>query len=160
MKQTLKCQCGTVALEAKGEPILSTICHCPECQKAGALLEALPGAARILNDDNGTSLTLFRKDRVHCLRGEGVLREHRLDAATPTRRVVATCCNTAMFLDFTKGHWMSVFGSRLEVGADTGPQQNAGSIFFILRLVAVWAKMGFRTPKINYVAGTLKVPKN
>jgi hypothetical protein len=35
--------------------------------------------------------------------------EHRLKPDSPTRRVVATCCNSAMFLDVTKGHWLSMY---------------------------------------------------
>ena len=32
---------------------------------------------------------------------------------SPTRRMFARCCNTAMFLDFTKGHWLSLYRGRL-----------------------------------------------
>ena len=112
------CQCGQVSLEAEDEPIVTTVCHCSSCRDAARQLEALPGTAPILNKDGGTPFILFRKDRVRfilfrkdrvrCLRRETLLGEHRLDPKSPTRRVVATCCNTAMFLDFTKGHWVSL----------------------------------------------------
>ena len=33
--------------------------------------------------------------------GQQYLEEHRLKPESPTRRVIAKCCNSAMFLDFT-----------------------------------------------------------
>ena len=44
--------------------------------------------------------------------GAEYLEEWRLKPNSPTRRVVATCCNSAMFLDFTKGHWLSMYRNR------------------------------------------------
>jgi len=41
------------------------------------------------------------------------LEAHRLKPESPTRRMVAACCNSAMFLDFTKGHWLTVYRARL-----------------------------------------------
>jgi hypothetical protein len=58
------CRCGQVALETEGEPIVTTVCHCSSCQDAGRQLEALLGAAPILDKDGGTPFILFRKDRV------------------------------------------------------------------------------------------------
>ena len=43
--------------------------------------------------------------------GAGYLEEHRLKPDSPTRRVIATCCNSGMFLDFTKGHWLTMYGT-------------------------------------------------
>lgn len=147
-----RCKCGRVSLEFVGAPIDSTVCHCSSCQKAGRLLDALPGATPILDKEGGTPFVLFRKDRMRCTAGETLLAEHRLTAETPTRRVVATCCNTAMFLDFTKGHWVSMYRGRF--GADvTGFDRN--SRYFVPRLIWTWVKMGFRTPKIEYVRGRL-----
>ena len=45
------------------------------------------------------------------------LEEHRLKPDSPTRRVIARSCNSAMFLDFTKGHWLSLFRNRVPTGA-------------------------------------------
>src|SRR5712671_5622189 len=53
-----------------------------------------------------------RKDRVHCVTGQEYLEEHRLKPDSPTRRVIATCCNSGMFLDFTKGHWLTMYRNR------------------------------------------------
>jgi hypothetical protein len=33
----------------------------------------------------------------------------RLKPDSPTRRLFAHCCNTAMAADFTKGHWLSLY---------------------------------------------------
>lgn len=152
-----RCTCGRVALEASGAPITSTICHCSGCREAGHILEQLPHAPPVLDADEGTALILFRKDRVRCVKGSENLREHRLKESSPTRRVAAVCCNSFMFLDFTKGHWVSVASDRLDAraGIEDAPKQGRQSVMFILRLMIAWAKMGFRTPTIDYVNGKL-----
>jgi hypothetical protein len=152
-----KCRCGLVELEMRGAPIVTTVCHCSACREAGRILESLAGAAPILDTGEGTPFALFRKDRVQCVKGQENLRQHRLKDSSPTRRVVAVCCNTLMFLDFTKGHWITVArdrfdGSQVIAGA---PHQDRQGAQFILRLIVSWAAMGFRTPKINYVQGDL-----
>ena len=133
---TAHCRCGRVELRAVGVPIVATVCHCSACKNAGRILEELPDANPILDADDGTPFVLFRKDRVECTRGEEQLREHRLKKSSPTRRVVAACCNSFMFLDFTRGHWITVAQDRMEDGqavADA-PKQGTQSVLFILRL--------------------------
>jgi hypothetical protein len=153
--RAVNCRCGAVALEVTGSPIITTACRCSSCRKAGRLLEALPGAAPILDANGETPCTLYRKDRVRCARGAALLREHRLDPGSPTRRVVATCCNTAMFLDFTRGHWLTVYRGRIE-GAEGGEtERGRSSLAFVMRLLAAWVAMGFRSPEITYVGGRL-----
>ena len=49
--------------------------------------------------------------------GQEYLEEHRLKPDFPTRRVIATCCNSGMFLDFTKGHWLTMYRNRFPAGA-------------------------------------------
>src|SRR5690349_2251305 len=107
------CRCGKVELEMVGAPILRGICYCASCQAAGRRLEAVPAAAPVLAQDGGTDYVLYRKDRVRCIRGGELLEERRLRPESPTRRMVARCCSTAMFLDFTKGHWLTVYRGRL-----------------------------------------------
>jgi hypothetical protein len=153
-KLVASCRCGQVALEAEGKPIVTTVCRCSSCQDAGRQLEALPGAAPILDKDGGTPFVLFRKDRVRCLGSDTLLGEHRLDPKSPTRRVVATCCNTAMFLDFTKGHWVSLYEGRVAQD-DRMPAYKRNSGLFVWRLLLAWAAMAFRTPKIDYVKGRI-----
>ena len=96
--------------EAVGPPILTGSCYCTSCQEAGRQFEQLASAPPVLDPDSGTALILYRKDRVQCVMGQQYLEEHRLKPESPTRRVIAKCCNSAMFLDFTKGHWLSCSG--------------------------------------------------
>lgn len=114
-------------------------------------------------------MILYRKDRVQCAMGQEHLEEHRLTPASPTRRVVATCCNSAMFADFTKGHWLSLFRNRFTQGAPPlqmrvmtqdrpagvelagdVPNYEGHSGKFMLKLFAAWMAMGFRTPRIAW----------
>src|SRR5690242_21048417 len=139
------CQCGKVKLEAVGRPILAASCSCTSCQEAGRRLERVAAAPPVLDPDGGTSMILYRKDRLRCLSGRQHLEEHRLKASSPTRRVVASCCNSAMFLDFTKGHWLSIYRNRFAT-AVPAPNHRVQSAAFMFKLVAAWMAMGFRRP--------------
>jgi hypothetical protein len=162
------CQCGKVKLEAVGRPILTGSCYCTSCQEAGRQFELLASAPPVLDPDSGTGVILYRKDRVQCVMGQEYLEERRLKPDSPTRRVVATCCNSAMFLDFTKGHWLSMFRNRFPAGAppvemrvmtkerrvgvelaDDVPNYSGHSGKFMLKLIAAWIAMGFRRPEIT-----------
>ena len=112
-KLLARCACGCVEYEAIGAPITSVICYCASCQKAGREFEQLPDARSVLESDGGAAYVLYRRDRVLCRQGQRHLREYRLDADSPTRRVVATCCNSAILVDFTKGYWLSIYRGRL-----------------------------------------------
>ena len=78
-----------------GRPILTASCYCASCQEAGSRFEQLASAPPVLNPDGGTDYVLYRKDRVQCVTGQEHLEEHRLKPDSPTRRVIATCCNSA-----------------------------------------------------------------
>ena len=171
----LTCTCGQVALEVQGEPIVSVECLCSDCQSAGKILQSLPDAPSVLDQKGATRFVLYRKDRVRCEQGQNHLREHRLSDETKTRRVVAICCNTPMFLEFTNGHWLSIYGnlwpeaslSPLEMRTMTrdlpagvelpedvpNPQTHTAS--FYAKLIRAWVAMGFRSPKIEFVHGTI-----
>ncbi len=149
--RTANCVCGRVELEAVGKPIVSAACYCASCQDAGRYLQALPGAPSLLEADGGTGVVLFRKDRVVCVRGRDLLAEHRLAPGSMTRRVVATCCNSAMFLDFTKGHWVTVYKERIPADERPPLEMRAHSGRFMWRLLSSWAMAGFRIPEIDYV---------
>jgi hypothetical protein len=114
MKQNriARCSCGRVELEATGAPILGAACYCDDCQQAGRQIELRPNAPRVLDPDGGTDYLLYRKDRLKVIRGAELLVDHKLKQESATRRVVATCCNTAMYLDFQKGHWYAVYRAR------------------------------------------------
>jgi hypothetical protein len=100
--------------------------------------------------------------------GQEYLEEHRLKPDSPTRRVIATCCNSAMFLDFSKGHWLTMYRNRFPEGAppvemrimtrdrpdgavlaDDLPNYDGHSGKAISRLVAAWVAMGLRKPEIS-----------
>src|ERR1700739_744955 len=93
------CRCGKVELQIVGAPILRGICYCTSCQEAGRLHQSVPGVDAALAEDGGTDYVLYRKDRVRCVQGADLLEERRLKPGSPTRRMPAGCCNTAMFLD-------------------------------------------------------------
>ena len=111
--ETASCRCGAVVLEVTGAPIVHAACYCASCQAAGRQLEQLPDAPPVLDADGGTDFVLYRKDRLRCVQGGERMDAHRLKPESPTRRMVATCCNSAMFLDFTKGHWLTLYRGRL-----------------------------------------------
>jgi hypothetical protein len=164
------CRCGKVELEIDGAPILRGICYCASCQEAGRRHHATRGADSILAEDGGTDYVLYRKDRVRCLQGGDLLEERRLKPDSPTRRMFARCCNTAMFVDFTKGHWLTVYRGRLpndippatmRVMTAERPQgvtlrddmanYPGRSAKFMLKLLRAWIAMGFRRPAVDGV---------
>ena len=166
---TAACPCGQVAIEAVGDPILSAACYCESCRTAGRRLELAPGAPRVLTADGGSDYCLYRKDRVTIVRGGERLQEHRLNPASVTRRVVASCCNAPMFLDFTPGHWLTLYRDRLPGDAprpqmrvmtkdrpeaarlpDDVPVYPGYPAAFIFTQLAAWAAMGFRRPKLAW----------
>jgi hypothetical protein len=111
------CRCGKVKLEAVGTPIVTLAFYCRSCLEAGQRLELSVSSPPVLGADGGTDVVVYRKDRVRCVMGAEYFEEHRLKPGSPTRRVVATCCNSAMFLDSTKGHWLSMYRNRFPTGA-------------------------------------------
>ncbi len=167
---TASCRCGAVVLEVTGAPIVHAACYCASCQEASRQIEQLPGASPVLDADGGTDFVLYRKDRVRCVQGGERMEARRLKPESPTRRMVATCCNSAMCLDFTKGHWLTLYRARmagpvhpLEMRVMTAdrregvvlpqdaPNYPTHSGKFILKLIAAWVSMGLRTPKVEGV---------
>jgi hypothetical protein len=110
----VRCACGEVHVALRKKPILSVACYCDDCQEGSRRLEELPEAPTIREDDGATAYVLWRVDRVEFLAGEDRLERHRLTEESPTDRVVASCCQTALFLDFRKAHWVSMYRSRFE----------------------------------------------
>lgn len=109
---SVTCSCGGVRCEARGTPIVAVVCYCDDCQKGARQIEALPNAAPVLTADGGADFVVWRKDRFSCSKGSELLRAFRLKEDSPTKRVVASCCNSAMYLDFEKGHWIDVYRTR------------------------------------------------
>jgi hypothetical protein len=151
-----------------GKSIVIAVCYCKSCQEAGRVLEGFPFAPAVLGP-GGTEYVLYRKDRVRLVRGAEHLEEHRLKPESPTRRVRAKCCQAAIFLDMTKGHWLSIYRARFLKDAprvemrlmtkerpagstltDDVPNHPGHSGKFILRLFGAWLAMGLRTPKLDF----------
>lgn len=110
---TARCSCGSVELAAVGDPIMSTVCYCLSCQEGSRQIEALPNGRPVCDSDGGTACVLYRKDRVEYSKGSRLLRGYKLTDESSTNRVVATCCDSPMYLDFEKGHWLTVYRSAL-----------------------------------------------
>ena len=165
---TAACRCGAVVLRIVGDPIVHAACYCASCQEAGRQIEQMPAAPAVLDADGATDFVVYRKDRVRCVQGGELLEAHRLNPESPTRRMVATCCNSAMFLDFTKGHWLSIYRARLAEPVpplemrvmiadrspsfalpDDAPTYATHSGKFMWKLLGAWVAMGFRTPKVD-----------
>jgi hypothetical protein len=110
---TATCSCGGVELKAFGRPIVSNVCYCDDCRKGAEQIEALPNAGAIRDPDSGTAYILYRKDRIECSKGAELLRSYKLKETSVTNRVVAACCNSAMFLNFDRGpHWVPAYRAR------------------------------------------------
>lgn len=171
MTQTtaLHCTCGQVRLEVERSPIISNECHCNSCRAAGARLQALPAAPRFTESNGGTRFVDYRKDRIRFHNGRELLREFRLTPDARTRRVVASCCNTPVFLEFHNGHWLSLYGClwrkdllpplelrtmtsdlpRDAVLPDDVTNAKRQSASYMARLLGAWIAMGFRSPAIS-----------
>jgi hypothetical protein len=163
------CRCGQVKIQLAGPPIMRVACYCASCRTAGQALAEEFGAPPVVDHNGGTDLVLYRKDRVTQTVGVGQLAERRLKPESPTRRMVATCCGAPMALDFTKGHWLSVYRDRLpgEVPALEAcvmtqdklptatlpanvPAYATHSGKTMGKLLSAWAAMGFRRPRVDW----------
>jgi hypothetical protein len=112
-RATVNCMCGQVAYEAIGAPITCVTCYCDDCQEGARQIQSLPHANSVQEPDGGTEYLVFRKDRVRCLKGTSLLRNHKIREDSATNRVIAICCNSAMLLNFDDGkHWVDLYRSR------------------------------------------------
>lgn len=162
----LACRCGEVQLTLDGPHIAAVECLCGSCQAAAQTLEALPGAVSILDEKGATPFVMHRKDRLVVSAGHDKLKSYRISHDAGTRRVVASCCNTPIFMELKGGHWLSIYGAlwpadqrpalemRTMVGAREDlpkdvPNLKTHSLRFYGRLFGAWVKMGFRNPKVE-----------
>lgn len=111
---TLRCQCGAVECVGKGAPFLSATCYCDHCQEAAGQIESAGNSPAVTDPDGGTALCLIREDKFSIERGNDLLRPHQIEPNSPTSRMVASCCNSAMFLQFSDGRfWKSALVNRI-----------------------------------------------
>ena len=170
----IACACGKTRLELKGDPFLVSECLCNSCRAAAKRLGSLPGSPDILTDYGAAPCAEYRKDRVRFLSGQDYLKEFRLSADAGSRRVVAGCCNTPIFLELKGAHWLSVYlhlwpgeaRPKAEMRTMVGdlpdaselpndiPNLKTHSVSFYMKLLRAWIGMGFRNPKIK-VAGKI-----
>lgn len=168
------CGCGKTRLEVQGDPILVSECLCDSCRQAAARLAGLPHAVNMLSPHEATASAEYRKDRVRFVSGSEHLREFRLAPGAGSRRVVAVCCNTPVFLEMKGAHWLSLYlhlwpeaarpgiEMRTMVGdlpdasklPDDVPNLKTHSASFYMKLLWAWIGMGFRNPKIQ-IKGTV-----
>lgn len=122
-RTTASCSCGKATIALDGAHIYSAACHCDDCQAAARGLDALPSPEPAMDAFGGTHYVLHRKDRYTVLSGGELLSPWRLREDSPTRRMVAACCNSPMFLAFDNAqHWITVYRARL--GADAPALQS------------------------------------
>ncbi len=172
----VSCKCGRTRLELTGRPITVTECRCNSCREAAGRIGKLPGAPDILTAPGATPCAEYRKDRVRIVTGAENLREFRLTPTSGTRRVIAACCNTPVFIEAKGGHWISLYlllwpeGAmpRAEFRTMAGdladrsglphdiPNLKTHSVSFFFKLFTAWAGMQFRNPKIE-VGGKIDV---
>lgn len=162
------CACGQVVLELQGDPIVVPECLCSSCREAAGRLAALPGARSVLTPYAATAYAEYRKDRVQFVSGMEHLKEFRLSAQAGSRRVVAACCNTPVFMEMKGAHWLSVYlnlwpdgtqpavtlrtmvGDLGDASALPGNVLNlkTHNLSFYMKLLGAWIGMGFRNPKV------------
>lgn len=112
---TARCACGTVEIAFHGAPISTVSCCCDDCQEAGAQLEALPGATPYREACGGTPAGQFHKKALRVVKGADRLAPHRLREGSRTYRMVASCCNSAMYIGFDRGpFWVTPFLARFD----------------------------------------------
>lgn len=110
----LKCQCGAVECTGRGAPFLSAVCYCDHCQEAARQIEAAGNGPPVADPDGGTALCLIRTDKFTVERGADLLQPHQRNPASATSRMVASCCNSAMYLSFSDGRfWKSAMINRI-----------------------------------------------
>lgn len=163
----LSCKCGQVHIEVERPPIISAECHCNSCREAGRRLQVLP-AEPFQEDNGGTRFVMFRKDRIRFIEGMEQLKDFRLTDKSTTRRVIAACCNTPVFLEFKGGHWLSLYSGLWPTGtlppldirtmtddipegiiiSDDIPHGKWQTTKFYAKLLSAWIAMGFKSPKI------------
>ncbi|QMT40068.1 GFA family protein [Neisseria shayeganii] len=164
----LACRCGQTRIEVVGAPFMVTECLCNSCRAAAGRLAALPQAQNLLTPLGATATALYRKDRVRFVEGFDRLAEFRLTDDSGTRRVVATCCNTPMFMELKGAHWLDIYLHLWPAASRPKPQMRTmasdladasalpddlpnlpkQSLGFYAKLLGAWIGMGFKNPPI------------
>ena len=110
--RTASCKCGRVRFEARGEPFVSAVCYCADCQAAAVKIAKFSNAQMTGDPDGGTPYSTFRQDQWTCAEGSELLVQIKLKPDSPTVRYVASCCNSALYLIYSPGFWVSTYRNR------------------------------------------------
>ncbi|WP_230467790.1 GFA family protein [Lujinxingia vulgaris] len=111
----VSCRCGKVELGLSGKAIACLSCYCDDCQAGARQIEALPGAEEVTKDGGGTEYVMYREDRMAIRKGAAHLNDVKLREDSATLRVVASCCNSPMYLNFSDSrHWVSLYRARFK----------------------------------------------
>ena len=176
MCSDLGCKCGSMRMQVRGPHIAVVECLCGDCHIAADQLEKLDGVGSMTNSLGATPYVMHRKDRITITQGQEHLRNHRIRPDATTRRVIASCCNTPMYMEMKDGHWLSIYAKlwpdearpELEMRTMTGkaptqdqlpndvPNLNTHNLSFYWRLFVAWAAMRFRNPEFK-VDGDLRI---
>lgn len=107
-----KCACGKVVCKGQGSPILTGVCYCDDCQEDARRIRTDASGPAVCDEDGGTAYLTYRTDRFCCVSGEDLLKPITLKENALTTRFVTSCCNSAMYLRFGPGHWVSAYRNR------------------------------------------------
>ncbi|MDX1416783.1 MAG: DUF6151 family protein [Candidatus Promineifilaceae bacterium] len=121
MEQMVSCKCGRVQMHVVGEPFYNSACHCDDCQAGWHYVEALEGAVPVVDERGGTEYLFYRQDRVDFIKGRELLRAHKLRPDSPTQRFYAGCCNSPMYSEREKMHYLPLIRARF--GPDAPPRE-------------------------------------
>jgi hypothetical protein len=81
----------------------------------------MPNGHSGVGADGGTVNSLYRKDRVRCVRGQELLKPLKLRPDSPATRMVASCCNSNMTTMFS--NWLPMTALRTHAaGAKVQPE--------------------------------------
>ncbi len=109
MKRISTCKCGSVVFEAVGEPIVSAVCYCVDCQAASDKIKSIYANAVVAETDGGTAYSTFKDEQWHCVKGGELLTGIKLREGSPTTRFIATCCQSPLYLKYKYGFWISTY---------------------------------------------------
>jgi hypothetical protein len=108
-----RCRCGAVEVDTWAPPFIVAACYCDDCQAAA--LQLASSEDPVTTADGGSEFMLFRRDRIACGKGAEHLHAMRLREDTMTRRMVAACCTTPMYMAFDdKRPWVSAYRARFD----------------------------------------------
>lgn len=110
--QIVSCDCGKVKYEALGEPIVTAVCYCDDCQDAGDRIDAIANVKPFRDEDGGTAYITLKDKDWKAVEGQNLLDAIKLKSNSPTERYVTTCCQSPLFIKNSVGFWTSTYRAR------------------------------------------------